>query len=79
MSQVWEKIQQVEANRSVKLRKLLIGHWSRSWDNWVEVPKVPCLRQYVGEENRQVGRGLVQSLLMFAEFAMDVVTGLEAV
>ena len=40
--------------------------------------KVPCLRQYVGEENGQIGRGLVQSLLMFAELAMDVVTGLEA-
>ena len=51
---------------------------SRSWDNWVEVPKVPCLRQYAEEENGQVDRGLVQSLLMFAEFAMDVVTGLEA-
>ena len=51
---------------------------SRSWENWVEVPKVPCLRQYAEEENGQVDRGLVQSLLMFAEFAMDVVTGLEA-
>ena len=41
-------------------------------------PKVPCLRQYAEEENGQVDRGLVQRLLMFAEFAMDVVTGLEA-
>jgi len=72
---VWQKVQQGQANRSGKLQT---GHWSRSWDNWVEVPKVPCPWQYAEEENGQVDRGLVQSLLMFAEFAMDMVTRLEA-